>query len=349
MRSRNTTEQVWGERDSPYSDPWSERYSSSQIPQGRVSSRSSSASSISDRGEETSEESDPLSSSYVQKICSYETRFINLRKRRKRCAKMEGRFKEIGIHATRFEARTGDDAPESVVLFEWDTRLNALYDKTTLPHPRVPLTKGERGCAMSHACLWSMCASSHREEPMLILEDDVQFIPNFKFYLDAVLTRLNTAYLTKIHPSQHRLILYLGADVASFSPPYHTIQHKLWLRSLSHTLFTTNDTPLEEEFSQNEHVALRLVSADYVWQTSSYIIWPAAARALLAELPMREPVDNFISRQILERRLQALILLPNLCKQVNAYNDGDILHSRPAIAAAPHATASDVPLAPIIK
>lgn len=34
-----------------------------------------------------------------------------------------------------------------------------------------------------------------------------------------------------------------------------------------------------------------LREAEYVYQTSSYIIWPAAARKLLTELPIDGPAD----------------------------------------------------------
>ena len=37
-------------------------------------------------------------------------------------------------------------------------------------------------------------------------------------------------------------------------------------------------------------LTLTLTLAHYLWQTSSYVLWPAAARLLLAQLPLDAPV-----------------------------------------------------------
>ena len=45
---------------------------------------------------------------------------------------------------------------------------------------------------------------------------------------------------------------------------------------------------------------MKLREAEYLWQTSSYIIWPAAAKALLARLPIDcrspdEPLESMVA------------------------------------------------------
>ena len=72
---------------------------------------------------------------------------------------------------------------------------------------------------------------------------------------------------------------------------------------------------------------VRLREAKYVWQTACYVIWPAAARRLLASLPVDGPVDNFISKHILTQRVCALMTQPKLAWQNAPYEEGDIAHS----------------------
>ena len=247
-------------------------------------------------------------------------RYINLAKRKERRWSLCARLRAAGISRfKRFEARTGAEAPDNVVTRYWDSRLNSCYDKTTLPHPRVPMTPGERGCAASHAYLWARCARRpDAEKPMVILEDDVEFAPNFKAILMKAIEKVEATYA----PADRCLLLYLGADVAAWSPPRNKPAHKKHLQNEAHAFFhgATNIR------------SVRLLSADYLWQTSSYVVWPAAAKALLSNLPIAEPVDNYISRQILTGTVKARVCVPFLCRQVSAYCDGDILHSRPLVA-----------------
>ena len=49
----------------------------------------------------------------------------------------------------------------------------------------------------------------------------------------------------------------------------------------------------DESSSRDRQLKLR--EAEYLWQTSSYIIWPAAARKLLRHLPVDSPTDCYIS------------------------------------------------------
>lgn len=62
----------------------------------------------------------------------------------------------------------------------------------------------------------------------------------------------------------------------------------------------------------------------------------ACARVLLAgSLQMtlygtddaRAQVDNFISRHVLEKRVRALVAVPNLSEQEVPYMNGDVVHS----------------------
>ena len=80
-------------------------------------------------------------------------------------------------------------------------------------------------------------------------------------------------------------------------------------------------------------VALR--DAEYVWQTGSYLVWPAAAKLLIESLPVDAPVDNFLSKHVYERNLRALVCWPLPAMQ-EAPHEGDVVRSGfPQTAGAP--------------
>ena len=64
-----------------------------------------------------------------------------------------------------------------------------------------------------------------------------------------------------------------------------------------------------------------------MWQTHGYIIWPPAAAALLAALPIDAPVDVYMSRFFHQRSLTALVAKPPVAWQTSPYRGGDIQHS----------------------
>ena len=53
-----------------------------------------------------------------------------------------------------------------------------------------------------------------------------------------------------------------------------------------------------------------------LWQTTAisgsfaYVVWPLAARRLLANLPLTTPVDEYISLQLKNERVRALVVQP---------------------------------------
>jgi hypothetical protein len=72
---------------------------------------------------------------------------------------------------------------------------------------------------------------------------------------------------------------------------------------------------------------LKLREAEYVWQTSSYILWPAAARMLLSRLPIDCPTDCYISKLVLEGYITAVVACPQIAEQRDPYAKGDIKHT----------------------
>ena len=72
---------------------------------------------------------------------------------------------------------------------------------------------------------------------------------------------------------------------------------------------------------------MKLREAEYLWQTSSYIIWPAAAKMLLSRLPIDCPTDCYISKLVLEGYVTAVVACPALAEQRDPYAKGDIKHT----------------------
>jgi len=71
-----------------------------------------------------------------------------------------------------------------------------------------------------------------------------------------------------------------------------------------------------------------LVESEYVWTTVGYMIWPAGARLLLSQLPIDQPVDNWMANLCAKNKLKAYCVRPKLIRQSDAWNCGsDIRHS----------------------
>ena len=158
-----------------------------------------------------------------------------------------------------------------LVTLTWDTTINSRYDPSQRPHPAVRMTPGERGCAMSHMALWHGLASGPDDaKPLLILEDDVELEAGFAEACENMVRHVEEA-----PPAERTVLGYLGAYVLSWRAmkpvPLGTTSHKL-------------------------------KEAAYLWQTSSYLVWPAAARMLLSKLPVDMPIDCFIARAVLQAR-----------------------------------------------
>eukprot|EP00322_Chrysochromulina_rotalis_P018339 CAMPEP_0115828980 /NCGR_PEP_ID=MMETSP0287-20121206/859_1 /TAXON_ID=412157 /ORGANISM="Chrysochromulina rotalis, Strain UIO044" /LENGTH=394 /DNA_ID=CAMNT_0003282225 /DNA_START=16 /DNA_END=1200 /DNA_ORIENTATION=- len=232
--------------------------------------------------------------------------FINLQNRTDRRAAMERVLPNVGLgHARRFEALCGEHIPEALVRATWDTALNAKFDRNCKVEPALDMSAGERGCAGSHIAIWRQCVTSNM--PLLVLEDDVMFAtPKVGIWTKALVTAIDAA----LHPSDPAMLLYLGAE-ASVREGAPSLRGKqaIW-------------------GAQSAPVACCLKEVVWAWQTHAYVIWPAAARVLLAGLPIDAPVDVYLSRHYYEGKVCALVARePSLAEQHDPYRGGDVEHS----------------------
>merc|ERR1719409_928143 len=158
------------------------------------------------------------------------------------------------------------------------------------------MSNGERGCAMSHAVIWHACAArGDGERPMIVFEDDAELCAGFNARCARHIANIERAIPD---PRERTCIFYLGGDVMEWRKEGKAAGHEaLKPGAVGDTL-----PPLALPSGLRE--------AQYVYQTSSYVLWPAAARVLLTQLPIDGPVDCFMSRLYLERKLRAIYARP---------------------------------------
>jgi len=71
-----------------------------------------------------------------------------------------------------------------------------------------------------------------------------------------------------------------------------------------------------------------LVEAEYVWTTVGYIIWPSTASFLLSQLPINQPVDNWLAQLCADGALKSYCIRPKIIHQADAWNvNSDVGHS----------------------
>jgi GR25 family glycosyltransferase involved in LPS biosynthesis len=75
-------------------------------------------------------------------------------------------------------------------------------------------------------------------------------------------------------------------------------------------------------------ISPELVEAEYVWTTVAYIVWPAGARILLNQLPVNEPVDNWMAAACASGSIKSYCVRPKIVHQADAWNvNSDVAHS----------------------
>ena len=233
--------------------------------------------------------------------------YINLTKRMDRRKLIQGEMRAQGLKGKRFSARAGDDVKDSIVAREWHSKLNCLYDKKTLPALHK-MSKGERGCSGSHAALWKQVARrDDSSRPLLILEDDAVLSDRSGTSFTEITNRCIAA-VEQVRPPA----LLPCPRPGCLRPPRH-LYRTVWISrpsqaasnssaAPSHSL-TPHPAPLNQVYDVTTEPlllyvgcevvqwrdsrriivegppVLKLREAEYLWQTSSYIIWPAAVRA----------------------------------------------------------------------
>lgn len=206
-----------------------------------------------------------------------------------------------GLQFDRFIATDGrvTPIPETEVAMSWHTARNVTYQKQrsmrkgwddldTYVERRLPLSGGERGCASSHIRAWRHC-------------------------------------LEQAGADDRRPLLVLEDDAAPTATFAATFE-RVW------SILPADCGVLYLGYSQaadwRREVSADLVEAEYVWTTVAYVIWPKAARYLLSQLPINEPVDNWMAGHSATGDVKAYCVRPKIVLQADAWNvNSDVAHS----------------------
>lgn len=228
---------------------------------------------------------------------SFDVHYINLKHREDRRKAMVERCAKAGMKGERLEAKTGADVVgDTEVGCTWDSTINSRYDKSTVAHPALRMSDGERGCALSHITLWRRCAAQPDDAPpLLILEDDAELCEDFKLLCAGCVASMQSHFPV---PAERNTVLFLGARVAAWR-------------------LGTVVIPVEVS------ATFMLREVEYLWWAGCYVLWPAAARHLLQLLPLWAPVDVAISEVILRGSLRAFVPIPMLSWSDNVHADDD--------------------------
>lgn len=112
----------------------------------------------------------------------YKAYVINLPFRTERLKSISDQLVKNGIPFQVFKAITPEDIDNEVILRDLNMRSNTFDAKTELDFKHLDsstLRKTEIGCAQSHIQIWLEIEKSKTSEPVLILEDDANLVPNF--------------------------------------------------------------------------------------------------------------------------------------------------------------------------
>lgn len=219
---------------------------------------------------------------------SLATLVINLDARPDRWTRMVQRLRALNqsglLNAQRFratDAKEVDLIATADVRETWRTDRNADYVGLFYVRKKLNLSSSERACAHSHVRVWQEIAKQEVEKPTLVLEDDALLSADFATRLRDLLRQFES--VRAVGPD----MLYIGYSEAE---------------------------PLVNKVGKGVY------QAPYLWSTIGYLLWPKAARTLLAARPVDQPVDNFIAWQIKRGRMLALAAKPKLVEPEHVWD-----------------------------
>ena len=192
---------------------------------------------------------------------------INLRSRPDRWKRISKALAKRApwLPAERLEAVDGrvDPPSESDVTRRWSTAdIAAFCDWYYVK--QLTMSPGERGCCASHVKCWQLCA--RRRKPLVVLEDDAVLWDRSGVQFPELCSRLIRAVEQLYDVETEPVMLYVGCEVTQWRDSRRVV---------------VEGPPV-----------MKLREAEYLWQTSSYILWPAAAKELLSALDLEAPYEE---------------------------------------------------------
>lgn len=233
------------------------------------------------------------------------TAIVNLDRRPDRLAECAKKLQKHcpALQWTRFSATDGKvtHIPTSDVVYDWNTRENCVYqrkrsvrkgwnDLDSYRDLDLTLSPGERGCASSHIRAWRRCL-------------ELSSAPGC-FGRPLLVLEDDAAPIEDFTPVLERALKDLPEDSDVLYLGYS--QAGDWRREVSPDL----------------------VEAEYVWTTVAYIVWPAGAKKMLNNLPVNQPVDNWMAGLTAAGKITSYCTRPKIVGQAEPWNvNSDVGHS----------------------
>ena len=157
---------------------------------------------------------------------------------------------------------------------------------------------GARGNAAAHVALWKKCAQG--EKACMIIEDGIKTWPR----IGQIAAHLIGTIERVVEADARSVLLYIGGEV---QPSDWTAQ---WLPTdMAHP------PPIDQKIVLRE---ARAVAGSHC-----YVVWPLAAKRLLANLPITMPIDKVIETHLKAGRVRAMVVQPHsLAVQVRDHQSG---------------------------
>ncbi|MGL4191278.1 MAG: glycosyltransferase family 25 protein [Vibrio sp.] len=126
---------------------------------------------------------------------------ISLKNSFERRASIEQQMASYSLNFEFFDAIDGRIDPPHPLFKNYD------YTKRLwLTSGRMP-SRGELGCYASHYLLWKMCVELN--EPIIILEDDVNLLPMFSSYMEIIIRKTQQYGFLRLEEARERSRLFL--------------------------------------------------------------------------------------------------------------------------------------------
>ena len=202
----------------------------------------------------------------------------------------EEAFREAALDPDCFEVKPDAEVSAKVVVSvgnEEDATEDGLLVYSQEAVTLDPLAKpGARGTVEAHVELWRRCAEGMM--PCLIIEDGLKTWPRL-----AQITAHLVGTIERVvaDVEERNVLLFLGGTV---EPADLTAQ---WL-----------PTDMAHSAPRGDKIVLR--EATFVSGSFCYVVWPLAARRLLANLPLSTPVPEYLGTQLKAGRVRAMIVQP---------------------------------------
>lgn len=221
------------------------------------------------------------------------------------------------------------EIPAEDVSLTWDSSLNAKFDAGCLVNPHTPLTAAERACAASHLKVWRAIAAlrtgdAGAQDHLGRTSGGQQGIDTAQqLYAMHGITRLGsdsarglskkgevekqTSEGDQTDAGDYYIIFEDDANVSAAKQDDFRREVAYLMKRLPNSvdvLYLGGALPKRAaEFRSHLMHGGAFLKVNYIWMLHAYVLRGRAVDALLSNLPINSPVDNFLASLIYHKQL----------------------------------------------